>query len=188
MSLAESSSDGALAARAAAGDDGAFTALVHRHKAALFRLLRRYCGNADEAEEAVQEAFIAAWMAIGRYDRRRPFGPWLRTIAINKSRDRGRRATVRRLIFGAGALEDSRAAESPDLAPLADESLIDRQRLNRLDGAIAELPASLKEPLLLTYFDGWSHREAGEIMGISTKSVETRVRRARQLLSRFVET
>ena len=92
-------SDARLARLAAEGDDKAFALLVRRHKEALYRLLRRYTGDADEAYEAAHEAFIAAWGALKRYDPNRSFGAWLRTIAINKARDRGRRMTVRRAIF-----------------------------------------------------------------------------------------
>ena len=108
--------DASLARLAAAGDDHAFNLLVRRHKESLYRLLRRYTGDTDEAYEAVQEAFIAAWGALRRYDPERSFGAWLRTIAINKARDRGRRGGVRRT--GAGRMPLGKPArlvsEQPD--------------------------------------------------------------------------
>ena len=79
-------SDAALARRAVEGDDRAFSQLVQRHKDGLYRLLRRYTGDPDEAYEAAHEAFISAWSALGRFDPDRPFGAWLRTIAMNKAR------------------------------------------------------------------------------------------------------
>ena len=176
-------SDAELATRAAAGDQRAYAELVGRHKDGLFRLLRRYSGNPDEAYEAVQEAFIAAWSALARYDPARPFASWLRTIAINKARDRGRRATVRHLLFGTRPFEDSGALAQPAPGQGADENLIERERLAQLDRAIAELPAALRGPLVLTAFDGYSQREAGEILGVSAKTVEMRVYRARQILA-----
>ncbi len=176
-----------LARLAAAGDDQAFNFLVRRHKESLYRLLRRSTGDADEAYEAVQEAFIAAWGALDRYDPQRSFGAWLRTIAINKARDRGRRLAVRRLIFGAHSLEDSGALEALDPATPADQQVILDQRARRLDKAIGRLPDTLKAPLLLTAFEGYSQQEAGEILGLSTKTVETRVYRARKLLAAQLE-
>src|SRR6185312_16112828 len=92
-------SDAALASRAAAGDERAFAGLVRRHKEPLYRLLRRYTGDRDEAYEAAHEAFIAAWAKMDRYDPARPFGAWLRTIAINKARDRTRRNAFRHFFF-----------------------------------------------------------------------------------------
>jgi RNA polymerase sigma-70 factor (ECF subfamily) len=181
-------SDNALARRAAAGDDRAFAELVRRHKAPLYRLLRRYTGDADEAYEAAHEAFIAAWSALKRYDPNRSFAAWLRTIAINKARDRGRRAQVRRLLFGAKPLEESAAAEAADPAAPADEDLIERQRIAELDRAIAALPPQLKAPLLLTAFEGRSQQEAAAILGVSAKAIETRVYRARNLLAQRLDT
>jgi len=176
-------SDDELARRAAAGDDRAFAELVRRHKEGLYRLLRRYTGDPDDAYEAAHEAFIAAWAALGRYDPSRPFGAWLRTIAINKARDRGRRALVRRLLFGTRPLEDTEAMDIADPAASADHDLMVRQRRQKLDRAIATLPPQLKESLLLTAFDGLSQQEAAEILGVSAKTIETRVYRARKLLA-----
>jgi RNA polymerase sigma-70 factor (ECF subfamily) len=176
-------SDNDLAQRAAAGNDRAFAELVRRHKDNLYRLLRRYTGDPEDAYEAAHEAFIAAWTALGGYDSSRPFLSWLRTIAINKARDRGRRALVRRLLFGAKPLEETEAMEIADPAIAADQSLAAQQRRQKLDRAIATLPPQLKEPLLLTAFEGLSQQEAGDILGVSAKTIETRVYRARKLLA-----
>ena len=172
--------DEALAALAARGDERAFSQLVVRHKESLYRLLRRYTGDSDEAYEAVHETFIAAWAALGRYDAARAFGPWLRTIAINKARDRGRRMAVRRFFFGGGE-DDLASAVDPGLA--ADDTLQQRQVIELLDQAVARLPDALKAPLLLTAFEGLSQQEAAAILGVSAKSVETRVYRARKALA-----
>lgn len=174
--------DKVLASLAAAGDDRAFAQLVRRHQHDLLRLLRRYLGSHDEAQEAAHEAFVAAWAALGRYDPARPFGAWLRTIAINKARDRGRRLKLRRMIFGDRPPEDA-TAHHPDPAADASETLIERERLAQLGRAIAQLPSQLKEPLLLTALEGCSQQEAAEILGVSAKAVETRVYRARRTLA-----
>lgn len=183
MSVAPERSDAELATAAAAGDDRAYAVLVTRHKDGVYRLLRRYLGNADEAYEAAHEAFIAAWSALARYDPERAFGSWLRTIAINKARDRGRRIAVRRLIFGSQSFDNSEAQVRPDPATAADDAMVERERVVELDRAIARLPAALRAPLILTAIEGRSQQEAGDILGISAKSVETRVYRARKILA-----
>ncbi len=185
--IADAPSDAALASRAAEGDERAFAELVRRHKEPLYRLLRRYVGNSDDAYEAAHEAFIAAWVSIRRYDTERPFLAWLRTIAINKARDRGRRAAFRRLVFGSASFEESGALAQSDTAMAADEGVIQHGDMALLDQAIARLPARLKEALLLTAFDGWSQQEAGQILGVSIKTIETRVYRARKILERTLE-
>ena len=187
MKLGEAPSDAVLAIRAARGDERAFADLVRRHNEPLYRFLRRYSGNADEAYEAAHEAFIAAWTAIRRYDPERSFVAWLRTIAINKARDRARRANVRRFLFGEEGLEERGALSEPDPSAPADALVIERQDMATLDHAIAQLPAALKEPLLLTAFEGWSQQEAGEIMGVSAKTIETRIHRARKILAHTLD-
>ena len=183
MTQGETISDADLARLAATGDDRAFSELVRRHKDPLFRLLRRYAGNPDDAYEAVQEAFIAAWGALDRYDPSRPFGAWLRTIAINKARDRSRRAVVRRLIFSSKTVDEAQALSVPDLTTAPDQSIADAEEARRLEQAISRLPAKLKEPLLLTAFDGYSQQGAADILCVSVKTIETRVSRARKMLS-----
>ena len=175
-------SDDTLARQAAEGDDRAFAVLVRRHKEPLYRLLRRYTGDSDEAYEAAHEAFIAAWSALKRYDPNRAFGPWLRTIAINKARDRGRRMLVRRVIFGSKDLDDTEALEKADPAPGAEHMVLEDEQARRLDRAVSRLPGPLKEALILTAFEGISQQQAAEMLGVSVKTIETRVYRARKLL------
>jgi RNA polymerase sigma factor (sigma-70 family) len=182
VSVDVDASDSALARLAVGGDDRAFARLVARHKEPLYRLLRRYTGDGDEAYEAVHEAFIAAWTALRRYDPDRRFGAWLRTIAINKARDRGRRLAFRHLLFGTLGLEQSAVLEVEDPATTADQLLMDSQLAKQVDREIQRLPAALKEAFLLTAFEGWSHQEAGHILGVSAKTIETRAYRARKLL------
>jgi len=81
--------DGALARRAARGDERAFSTLMRRHKGALHAFARRHVGDSEAAHEVVQESFVAAWKALDRYDPTRPFGAWMRAIVLNKCRDRG---------------------------------------------------------------------------------------------------
>jgi RNA polymerase sigma-70 factor (ECF subfamily) len=185
VSPAPEPTDAELARAAAAGDDRAYARLMARHKASLYGLLRRYLGDPEEAREAAHEAFIAAWSALARYDPARPFGAWLRTIAVNKARDRGRRLAFRRLIFAERPQDDT--LQLPDPAVAADAALVERERLVALDRAIARLPPALKESLLLTALEGRSQQETAEILGVTAKTVETRVYRARKMLARTLD-
>ncbi len=174
-------SDAVLAARAIKGDRSAFNLIVRRHQEPLYRFIRRYVGDADEAYDLLQESFVSAWQALGRYDTARPAGAWLRRIALNKCRDWGRRRIVRRFFYAAGTLDETTAA--PDANALTNAEDNNEATLISLDRAIAALPVQLKEPLLLTAFEGLSQAAAGETLGISAKAVETRVYRARKLLA-----
>ncbi|MBU4434246.1 MAG: RNA polymerase sigma factor [Alphaproteobacteria bacterium] len=179
--------DAALARSAAEGDDKAFAVLVGRHKEPLYRLLRRYTGDSDEAYEAAHEAFISAWAALKRYDPNRSFGAWLRTIAVNKVRDRGRRKLVRRVIFGSKNLDDADVLEKADPAAGAEEEVLQDEQAKRLDRAVSRLPSALKEALILTAFEGLSQQEAAQMLGVSVKTIETRVYRARKILVERLE-
>ncbi|MCR5879303.1 RNA polymerase sigma factor [Phenylobacterium sp. J367] len=172
-----------LARRAADGDERAFTALMRSHKEALYRFVRRHVGEPDAAYEVVQETFVAAWKALGRFDGRRSFATWLRAIALNKCRDRGRRLAVRRAILGDRDLESPEARRQSDGGPDPEAALASAQDLRRLDRAISRLPQNLKEPLLLTWLEEMSQQEAADLLGITVKAVETRVYRARQQLA-----
>jgi RNA polymerase sigma-70 factor (ECF subfamily) len=175
--------DAQLAARAGGGEERAFTLLMRRHKEAVYRFTRRYAGDADEAYDLTQETFAAAWLAIGRYDPTRPFGVWLRRIALNKCRDWSRRRAVRRWLTRSDPIDGPSGRGISDTALDPEAGLAERQALARLDRAIADLPANLKEPLLLTAIEGLSQEEAGALLGLSAKAVETRVYRARRRLA-----
>ena len=166
-----------LAMRSRGGDRHAFTELMRQTKLPLYRFVRRYVGNDDDAYDIVQETFIAAWRALKRYDERRSFPTWLRAIAINKCRDHGRRQAVRAKFRALLALGAPDREDAPDVSSGQDEI-----HLRHLDVAIAKLPPFYKEALLLTAISGLSHKEAAAQLNTSSKAIEMRVRRARQKL------
>lgn len=176
-------SDGELAALTLAGREDAFAEIMRRHREPIFRLIRGYVGEAEEAVDLVQECFTSAFKSLDRYDQARPFRAWLSRIAINKCRDWARRRAVRRLLLATGSGAD--AADVADPSPRADDAIGDRQELERLWRAIADLPRTLKEPLILRTIEGLSQSEAAFVLRISEKAVETRLYRARQKLAAF---
>lgn len=176
--------DAALVAAVLAGDQRAFTQLMRRHKDSLYRFVRGYVGDANEAYDLVQEAFVAAWNALARYDRERSFGVWLRRIAINKCRDWRRRRAVRHFFYKAEDIgRPGFDLEQPTL-----ESNDREDQFARLDKAIAALPSSLKEPLLLSLVENMSHRDIAEVLGITAKAVEVRIYRAKRSLAEALGT
>lgn len=155
---------------------------MRQTKGALFRFIRRYVVDEQDAYDLLQETFAAAWLSIGRYDPQRPFEAWIRTIALNKCRDWSRRRFVRRLVRGSVDLSSPEAMAVADSAKPADEQIDADDALARLNAEIGHLPSHLKAPLLLTAIEGRSHAEAAGILGISLKAVETRIARARRKL------
>lgn len=181
MSEDWSESDALLVQRALGADDGAFTQLMLRHKSWTYRFIRRYVGNAEDAYDVLQDTFFSAWLALKQYQSDRPFEFWLRRIALNKCRDRARREKVRRVLGGLRDDQDGAPAVQDESA--GPERLAEAgQELDRLEIALATLPRSLKEPLLLTALEGLSHKEAGELLGLNAKAIEMRIYRARERL------
>jgi RNA polymerase sigma-70 factor (ECF subfamily) len=171
--------DAALVAGALAGESRAFTEIMRRHKEAIYRFVRRYVGDGDEAYDLVQETFLSAWTALSSFDTGKSLSVWLRRIALNKCRDWSRRRQVRSFFFGAKSINASAIDVAQPPAVAGDDG-----RMAALDASIAALPRSLKEPLLLTAFEGLSHKEAAVVLNVSPKAIETRVYRAKQRLGR----
>ena len=177
--------DGELAELSIAGRPPAFAEIMRRHKAHVHRLAARMIGDEDEALDLVQETFVSAHQALRRYDPERPMRAWLARIVINKCRDWRRRRAVRRLISFILPIEH--AVDTPDKAALADVVASDRQEMVHVTNAIAMLPVNLRETLVLRTIDGLTQAETAEVLGVSEKTVETRLYRARAKLSELVE-
>jgi RNA polymerase sigma-70 factor (ECF subfamily) len=179
-------SDADLVRRARAGEQRAFSLLLTRHKHWLYRFIRRYVGDSEEAYDVLQDAFVAAMANLSRFDPSRPFEAWLRRIALNKCRDRARREAVRRA-FGLSRRGPEETESVADTAAIADQTLAAGHAMQALDRAIAALPAALKEPLVLTVLEGLSHRDAGLLLNLSAKAVEVRVYRAKRQLAETLD-
>jgi RNA polymerase sigma-70 factor (ECF subfamily) len=139
---------------------------MRRHKGWLYQFIRRYVADRDDAYDVLQESFVSAWGALGRFDPERPLEAWLRRIALNKCRDRARRSAVRRTALRLFGLAESQGF-GESATPGADSQARADSALKRLETAVARLPRSLKEPLVLTMLEGMSHRDAGELLGIN---------------------
>ncbi|MFN8453688.1 MAG: RNA polymerase sigma factor [Anaerolineae bacterium] len=164
------------------GDQAAWTTLVAQHQEAVFRLAYLLLGNADEAEDVAQEAFIRAFHSLARFDPARPLRPWLLRIttnlAYNRRRSVGRYWAAVQRFFGA-------AAELPTTAS-AEESLpvVEAQALWR---AVQRLNQSDQEIIYLRYFLELSVAETAEAAGIASGTVKSRLSRALARLRQVVE-
>lgn len=167
-------SDATLARLACEGDRAAFGALVTRYAAQARRVARAVLGDVDLADDAAQDAFIAALENLPRFDLRRPFGPWLMRIVTNAAIDSRRRRTVRRTepidpsLVDPGDATD-RAAEQNELSA-------------RLRLALAELPERQRVAVTLFDAEGYSHAEIAAILGVPVGTVRSDVFHARRKL------
>lgn len=176
-------SDGELAALSIAGRQAAFSEIMRRYSATVFRLAHGSVGDPDEALDLVQETFVAAYQALGRYDTTRSMKTWLCTIAVNECRDWARKRAVRHFFSFAAPIDDHIDTLAAEQVAVED-ALADREELQRVARAISTLPGRLKEVLVLRTIEGLSQSEAAVVLSISEKAVETRLYRARASLLR----
>ena len=174
----------ALSVQAAAGDKAAYGALMRLWQQPLWRIAKRYTGDAGESEDIVQEVFVAFWRTLTKPETEgsavpRDVGAFLRRATLNACRDWSRRRAVRAFFFSAVPLDPARDQATPqqDLANQTTD-------LETLENLIAQLPTGLKGPLILCALEGLGQKEAALVLGLSQKAVETRVARAKQMLRR----
>lgn len=177
-------SDSELVALALAGRQEAFRELMARHREPVFRLIRATTGDPAEALDLTQEVFISAFSSLKRYDTARPLSVWLRKIALNRCRDWARRRKVRSFFTWAAPLEQA-CAIADDTVP-SDLQAADRAELARVTAAIGKLPTRLREALVLRVIDELTQAEAAAVLGVTEKSVETRLYRARLRLNEIL--
>jgi RNA polymerase sigma-70 factor (ECF subfamily) len=167
-------SEAQLLARARAGDAEAYGGLVARHQAVAFRAAYLVCGSAAEAEDATQEAFVKAWLALDRFRSGAPFRPWLVRIAVNEARNR-RRAGGRRAGL---ALRLAPEPATAGVAPSAEtEALAGEERL-RLAAAVSRLRERDQLVITARYFMGLSEAETAVALDVAPGTVKSRLSRA----------
>lgn len=168
--------DDALLAATAHGDQRAFAALVERHADAIHGYVFRMTGSRADAEDFTQETFLRLWRKAGSYQPgRAKVSTWLHTIAHNLTVDALRRP---RAATGAAAEDFDVAADGS--GPF--ETHAARETLERLERALAALPAQQRAALLLCQVQGFSNAEVGDILGSSVRAVESLLARARRAL------
>ena len=157
------------------GDATALDRLMLRWQQPLRVYLMRHALSVDDALDLAQETFVRVYRHRDRFDPTRRFSTWLFQIALNLLRDQGRRARRR----PTSALE-TMDEPSTDHSPQADAE--EREIAAAVRDAITQLPAALREVVILFEYEHQSHQEIAHIVGATPKAVETRLRRARQQL------
>ncbi|MBO9648535.1 MAG: RNA polymerase sigma factor [Variovorax sp.] len=178
-------SDAALAARAAGGDAQAFALIMRRHNQFLFRTARSILRNDDEAEEALQEAYLRAWRAIGSFRDEARLSTWLARIAINEALARLRRhsAQVIPLDTAIEAAADSGEPweeADPDLQP--ERSAMRQEIRHLIERRIDRLPEAYRTVFVLRAVEEMSVAETAEALQLNEATVRTRFMRARGML------
>jgi RNA polymerase sigma-70 factor (ECF subfamily) len=162
-----------LIERARRGDEEAFAALIRHYDSGLRALAYRLLGDRSRMDDALQEAYVKAYRALPDFRGAARLGTWLYRIAYNACMDELRRGPQATQV----ALADT--AEPEDPAPGPPEQVAFRQELSN---ALAALSPADRAAVLLIDLQGFSYEEAGDVLGIATGTVASRLNRARAAL------
>lgn len=166
--------DAELVDRAKNGDVTAYGELMNRHQALAQRVAFLSCGNASDAEDAVQEAFVKAYYALGRFREGAEFRPWLLAIVTNEARNRVRASGRRsRLALRAGEVRPSDGA-----APSSEEAVLASAERHRLLDALEGLREEDRSVISMRYLLELSEQETAEALGLPKGTVKSRLSRA----------
>lgn len=147
--------DDELVRRARAGDEGAFSELVIRHRVAVYRAAWRVSGNHAEADDLSQEAFVKAHRALGSFRGESQFRTWVVRIVMNLA------FTARQMRRPSASIDEVRAL--PAGGPPADRRLLGTE----VRAAVEALPPRQRQVLLLKVYEGLKFQEIADLAGIS---------------------
>lgn len=162
--------DDALIQRILDGDADAYAQLVDRHYDRCARVAVRILGNREDAEEAIQDAFLRAYKALGDYEDRERFAAWLTRILVNQCRTVLARSRRREELF---VDLDVRQMER-----IFGEGTDDGAEWTDLDRALLQLPIEQREAIVLRYADDLTYEEMTKITGAGESALKMRVQRA----------
>ncbi|HEY7179018.1 MAG TPA: sigma-70 family RNA polymerase sigma factor [Gaiella sp.] len=162
-----------LVVRAKHGDAAAYEELVRMHQAIAFRVALVAAGDRGDAEEAVQDGFVKAYRALGRFRDGAPFRPWLLRIVANEARNK-RRASGRR----SGLALRAAAAASGDAAPSPEAAALSHERRDELLAALAALDSRDRDVLVHRFLLDLGEDETAAALGVRRGTVKSRTSRA----------
>lgn len=163
------------------GDQEAFARLVTRYERQVYNLAYRMLGNTEDAEDATQETFLRAYMALPSFEMGKKFSSWLLSIAANFCVD-----CLRRRRFAWLSLQDvSFRLASP--AEDADRSVLRQEEAGQIQRLLDRLPEKYRLVVILRYWYDLSYEEIVSTTGLSLGTVKTRLHRARCMLAKALE-
>jgi len=156
------------------GDEQAYGVLLDRHLDRIHALAQRMLGNAADAEEVAQDAFLRAWQQIPAWQPgKAKFSTWLHRVAMNLCHDALRRRRDTRPV------EDIQPASGE---PGPEQLARRRDRAGRVQLALATLPERQREAIVLSHYQELSQREAAAVLEISEEALESLLSRGRRAL------
>lgn len=175
--------DEALLAAYLEGERAAFRELTDRYAQELLHFLIRFLGSRAAAEDVFQETFLQVHLSAESFDSARRFKPWLFTIAANKARDHHRKHGRRAPLSLSNAIgDDGDGHQFVDLLeadlPVPEAPVLDSERSQLVKSVVDDLPAHLREILLLSYFQRLSYNQIADALEIPLGTVKSRLHTA----------
>ena len=166
------------------GDQEAFAQLVHLYEKRVYALTLRMCKNPADAEEAAQEAFLAAWQGLAFFRGESSFSTWLYRLASNACVDVLRREVRHQ---AAASLDDEDAAiDLPD-GSLSPHDEAERAELRQqIEAGLSALPEEYRQVLILREMHQRSYDEIAEILALDLGTVKSRINRGRKRLRKIL--
>lgn len=172
-----------LIAAAKRGSERAFEQLVRANEKKVYTLCLRMCGDPADAEEAAQEAFLAAWKGLPSFRGDSAFSTWLHRLAANACIDLLRRTRRTRAEL---SLDDELAAEPVDERASPQRELERREQREAVQRGLAALPDEHRTVLVLREVEQLSYAEIAEATGLELGTVKSRISRARAQLRNYL--
>ena len=175
----------ALIARCLGGDQVAWEEIVRQHRRKVFNIAYKFTGRHDEAEDLTQDIFLKIFKSLHTFDRRANFQTWLVSVSRNLCIDhyrsvRKERETIDRDV-DAGELMPAAPAQT------AYQALEQRDRVDLLRKAMAELPPTLREAVVKRDIQELSYQEIADQLNLPEGTVKSRINRGRTELARQVQ-
>ena len=167
-------------AEAKTGDKDAFAKLVEKYQRPVYSVCYRMLGTPTAAEDAAQEAFIRAYLALDRYDPNRSFATWILSIASNYSIDQLRKKKVTIL-----SMDNEKYGwmAPPDPGPSPEKAALDKEKSALVQAILTDLPETDRAAVILQFWHDYSYDEIAETLGLSSSAVKSRLFRARRLMA-----
>ncbi|MFB9726052.1 RNA polymerase sigma factor SigM [Haloechinothrix salitolerans] len=171
--------DADLIAAHAAGDPTAFSEIVRRHKDKMWAVALRTLRDHEEAADALQEAFISAFRAAGKFRAESAVSTWLHRIVVNACLDRIRKRQAKPTV-PLPDTDEYREPASPG------DSMAQRETRMLISDALAELPDEQRVPIVLVDVEGYSVAETASLLGVAEGTVKSRCARGRAKLAKVL--
>jgi RNA polymerase sigma-70 factor (ECF subfamily) len=172
-------SDAELVGLVLAGQTDAYSVLVRRYQDNFFRYATRVLGSREDADDALQSAFVRAFRSLSQCKDPSRFGAWLHRIVVNQCRTFGARRSrrERRVVRDEGELEKLAVEPASAVSP----------ELEEVQRAVDQLPLEQREAFVLKYVEELSYEEMSRLLGVGESALKMRVKRACSRLRELIE-